>query len=435
MKKIVIALLLVLAGCAAWYFICSGKEKKSDEVGYRTAVIGRMNVVQEVSATGKISPIKEVEVGTQVTGEIVSLSADFNSRVKEGEVIAQIDPRTYDAAYANAKARLKSNEAAMAKTKVQLDLAEKELKRIAKLAEKSMVSESEYDIAVASRDALKATLMANEAAIEESRASVDQAETNLDYCTIFSPVTGIVISRDVDEGQTVVSNMSTSTLFRIATDLSRIQVEASVPEADVGGIRVGQKVTFTVDAYKDTFTGVVTQIRLASSTNSNVVTYPVIVEADNPEEKLFPGMTANLAIITAERDDVLTIPMAALRFSPDFAMADETGNSIPPQLKDGEKPELPEGVKLEGPAPEVEPGADTRTIWLQNSDGSIRPYPVVIGISDSVNQEIVGAEALEGMRVIIGKQRKSAVGQQGGNNPFAPKPPPFRNSQKRSNRN
>jgi len=313
MKKLLFLLVLAALGGGGWYGYRKLHAQKV-EVAYRTATIKRDTLVQEIRATGTIQPIKQVEVGTQVNGRILKLYVDFNSIVTTDQIVALIDPAVYEATHAKDCAQLKSNEANVEQIRVKLSLAEKDFVRKAELAKRNMLSASDLDTALAERDALAAQLKISQAAVEQSKASVKLSKTNLDYCTIRSPVNGVVIARNVDEGQTVVSSMNAQKLFQIATDLKRIQVEASIPEADVGVIRTNQPVSFTVDAYHDTFRGVVKQIRLAAATVQNVVTYDVVILVQNPEMILKPGMTANVTIITAMKKNVLLAPNAALRF-------------------------------------------------------------------------------------------------------------------------
>ena len=394
MKKF-LYFVIVVALCGGGYFYWRHRvagAKKDAPVVYRTVKVARATITQEVSATGTIQPIQKVDVGTQVTGKILKLYADFNSTVKAGQVVAEVDPATYKASYAAAQAQLSSALANLERTKATLKLSEKELVRQKALLDKDMISASEYDTSVTERDKLAAEVKMNEASIETARANANQAKTNLDYCTIVSPVTGVVISRSVDEGQTVVSNMSVSSLFVIATDLSRVKVEASVPEADVGHLKVGQDVRFTVDAYRESFKGKVTQIRLSASTESNVVTYPVIVEAENPNGKLFPGMTATLSIIISSADNCVSVPTSALRFTP-------TG----------------EDKKLAG-----------KRIWIAKSQNEIEPVEIKLGVSDGINQQLIGAEDLEGKDVATGIMTANELkgGSQGGtSNPFQMRPP------------
>ncbi len=422
MKKILVIVILLAVVFGGWYWWKrSHKSVSSEEVFYRTSPIERRTITQEVTATGTVKAIQEVEVGTQVTGKIVQLFADFNSKVEEGQVVAKIDPETYEASYAaaqaqldsarasleSAKAQLASAKATLARTEVSLDLAEKELARNEALRNREMISESEYDSSLAERDGLKAQLMGNQASIQQTeatvkqteanvkqaQANVKQAKTNLDYCTIISPVTGVVLKRSVDEGQTVVSSMNASTLFTIATDLSKIEVSASIPEADIGTLKEGQTVKFTVDAYRETFLGKVKQVRMAATTESNVVTYPVIVEAENPGSKLFPGMTATIAVIVASEENTWAVPTAALRFKP-------TNQTVP-----------------EGKG---------RCIWIAKTPNTIEPMEVTLGVSDSVFQQVITDEPLDGLNVATGvmtaDERKSADDNQV-SNPFMMRPP------------
>ena len=282
-KKIVFVLLVLAAAGGGWYTYYK-KHPKKEPLAYRTATITRGTVIQDIRATGTVEPIKKVDVGTQVNGRILNLYVDFNSVVTAGQLVAQIDPALYESNHAKDCAQLKSNQANVEQIAIKLALAEKDLTRKSELADHKMLSQADLDVVRADRDSLAAQLKISQASVEQSQASVKMSKANLDYCTIRSPVDGIVIARNVDEGQTLVSSMSAQKLFQIATDLKRIQVEASIPEADVGLIRTNQPVNFSVDAYRDNFSGVIKQIRLAATTVQNVVTYPVIVEADNPGE-------------------------------------------------------------------------------------------------------------------------------------------------------
>lgn len=409
---------LILGGIGYGIHWYRNRPRPVEPTYYRSQVIQRGSLTQEVTATGTIAPIKEVSVTTQVTGKIISLSADYNSRIVKDQVIALIDPDTYESALASARAQLKNNEASRERTQAQLTLAGKELERLKKLYAKEMATESELDNAQASYDELVATLKSNEASIEQSQASVRTAEKNLADCTITSPVTGIVIDRSVEEGQTVVSSMNATGLFNVATELTRVQVEAAIPEADVGSIRVGQRVVFTVDAYKEKFQGKVTQIRLASETTSNVVTYPVIIEAENPEEKLFPGMTANLSIIVEEARDVVLVPNAATRFTPP-----EGSLPSPPT---GAHPKEHQPLQTDATHPKGT-GEQKTFLWLADSPTQLHPVPVELGITDGVNTVVLqGGDALVGQKVAVGKMSAAAAKQAASeqpSNPFMPKPP------------
>ncbi|MGN0852357.1 MAG: efflux RND transporter periplasmic adaptor subunit [Kiritimatiellia bacterium] len=396
-RRVAAAAILAAAGFAAWRHF-SAKKVEAEVVHYRTAAVQRTDVFRMVEATGTVQPIKEVEVGAQVNGRILKLFVDYNSVVTNGQVVALIDPQVYEATYKSALAELHSNEANVKKCEAQFVLAEKTLARKEKLSKSEMASVADYDSALEARDTARASLEMAKASVEKSQASVSQARANLDYCTIISPVNGVVISRSVDEGQTVVSSMNAVSIFNIATDLKRIQVEATVPEADIGSVRDGQSVTFTVDAYPGVkFNGVVTQVRMASTTTSSVVTYPVIIEADNPGDRLFPGMTANISIHVAEARGVAAVTAAAFRYRP-------SGETDAPALDDGEK-----------------------TLYVLDGPGQTpRKVVVRIGLTDGTFTEIKSPQDLVQKEVVLGVQAAGAGPKAGGggtSNPFMPKMP------------
>ena len=405
-KWIVALAVLAGGGFWAWKFLAA-KKVEAKVVRYRTATVVRSDIVRTVDATGTIQPIKEVEVGAQVNGKIVKLFVDYNSIVTNGQVVALIDPLVYEANYRSALGELHSNEANIKKCEAQLALAEKTLARKKKLVDKEMSPVADYDAALEARDTAKASLDAAKASVERSQASVSQAKANLGYCTIVSPVNGIVIDRSVDEGQTVVSSMNAVPLLNIATDLKRIQVEATVPEADVGSIKIGQPVTFTADAYRRKFKGRVVQIRKNATTTNNVVTYPIIIEAENPDEMLFPGMTANISVETARAENTLAVTSAAFRFRPKDA--EIAGNAAGAQ----DVPRQPGQRRV-------------KKVWVQNAAGKLEPIVVDDGISDDSFTEIKGPVSLEGREVVLGYETPSlmqAAGAGGQTNPFMPKPP------------
>ncbi len=295
-------ILLVLGGAAAGGFIYL-KRSKETPVDFKTATISRGDLTQAVTANGQLSPVINVQVGSQISGIINEIKVDFNSKVKQGDVIAQIDPATYDQGVSQADADLMSAKAA-------LELAQINNRRAQELRKNELIAVSDADKALADLHQAEATVKMRDAALQ--KAKVDLART-----TIYAPISGVVISRNVDVGQTVAASFSTPTLFLIANDLAKMQIEAMVSEADVGGIEVGQRVNFTVDAYPSRqFHGEVTQVRYAPVTNQNVVTYTTVVGVNNDDLKLRPGMTANVSIITAQRPGAIKIPNAALRFRP-----------------------------------------------------------------------------------------------------------------------
>ena len=395
MKFMVAAILAAIAGCSEQF-------AKKEGPKYRLAPIAKTDIVKTVEATGTVAPIKKVEVGAQVNGKIIKLFVDYNSLVTNGQVVALIDPQVYDAQYRSALAQLHANEANVKKCEAVLALAEKTLVRKESLSKKQLASVADYDAALEARDAAQASLDQARAQVEQSHASVNQAKANLNYCTIVSPVDGTVIERSVDEGQTVVSSMNAVPLLTIAEDLSRIQVEATVPEADVGSIREGQKVTFTADAYRKRFKGEVRQVRLAAKTVNNVVTYPIIIEAanDDSEAMLFPGMTANISVETARAEDVLAVSSAALRFRPnevDFNAAKAAAGG-----------EIPRGRKL----------------WIAEGESGMRFVKIEEGVADASFTQIKGADDLEGKEAILGyATTRTSAGGDSAVNPFKPKFP------------
>ncbi len=314
MKKLLFLLFLGTASAAGWWFFL---RKPSEKPDYATATIQKGDITQIVTATGSLKPVINVTVGCQISGTIAELKADFNSPVKEGQVLAQLDPATYDAIVLQAQGDL-------ANAKASLELAELTAQRKEELVRQNAAAQADLDTANASLHQAQASVQIKEAALK--RAQVDLAR-----CTIYSPIDGLVISRTVDIGQTVAASLSAPTLFTIANDMTSMQIDAAVSEADVGTVAEGQNVDFAVDAFPYTpFSGRVLQIRNSPVTIQNVVTYDVIVAVANPELKLKPGMTANVSITVAQRKDALRIPNAALRFKPQDSTASSAPGAPPP---------------------------------------------------------------------------------------------------------
>lgn len=311
MKKIIIAviiLIIILAGALVFF------NKKDKAPQYTTQTADRGDIRATVSATGTVNAVTTVLVGTQVSGTIKQLFVDYNSTVKKGQLLAQIDPSSFEAQVAQASANLSLARANLEKSKVAVRDTITTFERNKILYAKNFISKSDLDTSETNYLSALAQVKASEAQVEQARAALNLANTNLHYTQILSPVNGTVISRSIDVGQTVAASFQTPTLFNIAQDLTKMQIETSVDEADIGSIKTNQPVTFTVDSYPDlTFKGNVSVVRNAPTTVSNVVTYTVIVQVDNPELKLKPGMTANVAIIIDDKKGVLRIPNAALR--------------------------------------------------------------------------------------------------------------------------
>lgn len=313
MKKVFVLLLFIVAGFAYLRF----SHTAGPQYIFRTAPLESGNITSSVTATGKLGAVTVVEVGTQVSGTLKEIYADFNQHVKKGELIALIDPDVLMAKLEEAKANLAVARASVARAQANVADSDRNLRRNRELWNRQLIAKSELDAAETTHLANRASLQEAQARVLQVQASLRQAETNLDYTRIVSPEDGVIISREVNVGQTVAASLSAPTLFSIAKDLSDMQIETSVDEADIARVKEGQEVEFTVDAYSGTtFTGKVRQVRISPATSDNVVTYPVIISVANPDLKLKPGMTANVSIITERRTGVLRVPMAALRFSP-----------------------------------------------------------------------------------------------------------------------
>ncbi len=336
MKKILIVLAIVLILGAGTFFGYRAYKTKNQAPEYKTENVTRGSIIAQVIATGTVNPVTLVPVGSQVSGTIKKLYADFNSVVRKGQVIAQIDPALFQAKVDQGEADLKNIQAQLENQKTSLADNLKTLNRYKALFKDQLVSQNDLDQAQLKYDLSIAQGKTIQAQIESAKANLSTAKINLRYTTILSPVNGTVVARNVDVGQTVAASLQAPTLFTIAQDLTKMQVDTNVDEADIGKVKVGQEATFTVDAFPtEPFSAKLFQIRNAPTTVQNVVTYDVVLNVDNPDMKLKPGMTANVTIITEKREDVLMVPNAVLKFRMPPAMlasmakAAQTGNTRP----------------------------------------------------------------------------------------------------------
>jgi HlyD family secretion protein len=362
---------------------------------YRTEAVTRGPITETVSATGDVSAIVTVNVGSQVSGTISKLYVDFNSKVTKDQPLADLDPRLFRAAVERAEAGLASARADVEKAQAQLNDAIRVEKRNRELFEQKLVSQQDLDSATANREQMAANLSSAKAKVLQARADRDQAATNLSLAKIRSPIDGIVVSRAVDVGQTVAASFQTPTLFTIANDLTKMQVLANIDEADVGKVHEGQEARFTVDAYPgDEFRGSIREVRQAPSTIQNVVTYAAVIDAANPERKLRQGMTAAVRVLSSHKDDVLRVSNAALRWKPENAPAPD---SAPQQRGDRTlaRTERRAG-QAGGPPPPGKPG---RVYKL--ADGKLVPADIRIGISDGQRTEVLSG-LQEGDAVVTG---------------------------------
>lgn len=380
-KGYLIGAAVLVAALAAWLFL---KPSSKARLTLETDKASRITITSSVTATGTVEPVTQVEVGTQVSGIIDKLYVDYNDEVKAGQVIAEMDKVTL-------QAELESAQSTLASSKTEYDYRLKEYNRAKTLHEKELISEADYDLAVYNFQKALNTY-------KQSQASMVKVKRNLGYATITSPIDGVVISRAVEAGQTVAAGFSTPTLFVIANDLTKMQVIADVDEADIGQVKEGQEVDFTVDAYPDdVFAGVVQQVRLEATTTSNVVTYEVVITADNPDLKLKPGLTASVTIYTLRKNDVLSVATKALRFAPDAEQMDRLE------------------IVVEGTAPQG------KHVWVKEGN-VIRPQAVEAGSTMNDRTEIV--EGLEdGQTVVAGLSVAATPKKASARSPFMPGPP------------
>jgi HlyD family secretion protein len=375
----------LLAGAGGYAYFRYGAGSKQPELKLETAPVDRGPVIAKITATGTLSALVTVQVGSQVSGRLQEILVDFNSPVKKGQLIAKIDPQLFRAALEQAKANAAAARANLVRAQVQALDAGRQAERSKSLAEQKLVSQADADTAQATAGAARAQVEASKAAVQQAEAALHQAQVNLDYTTIESPIHGVVISRNVDVGQTVAASLQAPTLFVIAEDLRKMQVDASVAEADVGKLQPGMRSSFTVDAYPgERFVGTIRQIRNAPQTIQNVVTYDAVIDVDNAQLKLKPGMTASVSFVYAERKDVLRVPNAALRFrpSPDAIARLRGEQPKPGSRKPAEPPSLP------GRRARDQENPTKRVVWVARG-GKARSVPIRIGVSDGTQTEVV----------------------------------------------
>jgi HlyD family secretion protein len=393
MKKYLMALagIILIGGLGAYYVY-----KRTPEVSYRTVKIERGSIVSSVAATGNLSAVTTVQVGTQVSGTIQKLYVDYNSRVKKGQPIAEIDPSLFNASVEQSQGNYLSAEANLQRARVALVDAERTFARNNKLLSDGIISQGDFDAAETALQSAKAGVKAAEGSIAQARGSLMQSRTNLRYSVIRSPVDGVVISRAIDVGQTVAASFQTPTLFTIAQDMTKMQIEVSVDEADISRIKLHQNAGFSVDSYPEqTFRGNVVQIRSAPIITQNVVTYVVVVNVDNSDLKLMPGMTANVSVEVARKDDVLKLPPAALRFKPRL------------QVEDGKAKERGDGAGTPGQyasggakGGRAQGKAKGQRVYLLK-EGTPVAVPVKTGIANHSSIELVEGALKEGDQVIV----------------------------------
>lgn len=402
--------LLIGAGVGGYkYFYASKGSANGDK--YRVAVVRRGAITSVVNSSGTVQPVQSVQVGSFVSGPIRKVLVDFNSQVKAGQVLAEVDPLLFNAQRNQAKAMLDRANADLLQAEAKCEQTKREWDRAKSLTLIKAIADTDHDLAKAAYETAKANVAICEATIAQNKASLELAQTNLGYTTITSPVDGLITDRKVDSGQTVASQFQTPVLFVVAPDLEKkVYVLASVDEADIGLIRDAQKreqpVTFKVDAYpKDTFEGKIFQLRLTPTTVQNVVTYTVVVEAPNPEIKLLPGMTANLSFQIEKHTDVLKVPNAALRFFPKPEQVRERDRAI----LEGKTPDgqaSPDAVGVDDAAAEdgstPASGSKPRYVWVVGDDDLLSAIKITTGLSDKTSTELISGDLEEGKELVTG---------------------------------
>ncbi len=402
--KIWLIILAVVVAAIAAIILVKNTKSANKELVIRTHAVTEYTVENTVTATGTIEPVETVEVGTQVSGKVEKIYVDFNDVVKKGDLLAELDKQTLNQSLSRAKASLTSAES-------QLNYAKLNYDRIKQLYEANAATLASYQEA---QNSYTQAQMSK----RNAQASYDQARVDLGYAEIYSPIDGIVLDRAVEVGQTVAASFSTPTLFTLANDLTKMQVEADVDEADIGQVKVGQRVSFTVDAYMDdNFDGTVSQIRMKPTTTSNVVTYTVIIEAPNPDQKLFPGMTASVTIVTEEQTG-LAVPAEAFNFTPDEQV-------LKALRKSHDKPsegQRPQGEMPEGERPQMQEGSRPVMVWVKNGD-DMMPHPVKVGMSDGAYKIVEQGLQLGDSVVLSAQYVAKEKAKKTGDNPFMPSPP------------
>src|SRR5215470_3704882 len=395
--------LLLIAGVVTWRVL-----RRPPPLQYQTAAVTRGPVVAKVTATGILSAVVTVQVGSQVSGRIATLHADYNSTVKKGELIAEIDPALFQANLEQAKANVLQAEGQLKQAQANVLAAQRTYDRDKPLRASNLIAQADMDTAETTLEAAKASVVAGQGNLAQARAQLTQSQVNLTYTKILSPIDGVVISRSVDVGQTVAASLAAPTIFTLAGDLKAMKVDTSVAEADVGKLAPGMEATFVVDAFPDDrFKGTIRQIRNAPQTQQNVVTYDAVIDVKNPDLKLRPGMTANVTVVYADREDVLRVPNAAIRFRPPPEMLAALGKGsgggegglVGGGARAAPRPGGASGRSGAGQGSPAAPGS--RSIWVLR-DGRPVPVQITVGVSDGTLTEVLSGPLQPGDKVLTG---------------------------------
>ena len=433
-KKVlwIIAALVVVAGAILGLTVL--KNGKNGGPKYRTEIIGRGDIEALVVTSGTLNPIETIDIGAQVSGKITKLYADYNTPVKQGDVVAELDQEQLKMKIQQNEASYQTRSAGLEQAKVTLQTSEKAYERAKALSAKSLLSVEEMDTAEANYLNAKSALVSAQASLSQAKSALDQSKVDLSYAVIRAPVDGVVITRKVSLGQTVQSSYQAPVLFQIATDLTKMKVECDVDESDIGKVKEGQKVRFTVEAYpNESFNGVVQQVRVSPTTTNNVVTYTTIVNLDNPDKKLLPGMTATVSIIVGEAKNVLRVSNSALRFTPE--LSPQELEKMQQEMRDRFTAQRQaQGGQAGGTAPNAggqrtlgQGGQGTFArqggqggqgrpqmprVYMEDKDGKLKMVIVRTGVSDTMYTEIVRSELKEGDVVISGSTTSTTAANQ-----------------------
>jgi HlyD family secretion protein len=414
-----IAAIMVVVAAGIYYY---RSDVAAEVPTLNTAEVTQGDVVSTVEATGTLEAVNTVEVGTQVSGTIKTLGADFNSQVRRGQIVAQLDASLFDTQVAQERATVSRLTAEVERARVQAEDARVKLGRARDLAAKELIARSDLDAAQSTANAADASVKSAEAQLVQAQASLNQAQVNLSHTVIRAPIDGVVIARNVNVGQTVAASMQAPTLFVIAQNLKEMRVNASVDESDIGKIQTNQPVRFRVDAYpNETFTGMVSQVRLQPVVEQNVVSYVTVIDVPNPDLKLKPGMTAAVTIETGRADDAIKVPNAALRFRPTDEAFEALGQKAP------ELRQRPQGQSARGPQAgtdgqrrdRAEGSSERGAVWLL-AENTLKRVPVQVGLSDGMQTSVTSGDLTPGMRVVTGVSAPSATAAAPAGSPLIP---------------
>ncbi len=433
-KKWIIGAVVLIAVAVIVFGLTALNKNNGNGVRYKKEAIERGSIEALVVTTGTLNPVTTVDVGSQVSGKIEEIFVDFNSEVKEGQVIARIEQSSFLTRVQQNKANYQSAVAGVEKSRVTLENNKKKLDRALDLFNKNLISYEEKEAVETQYYSSKADLQSSKAKLEQAKSQLDSSEVDLAYTIIKSPINGVVINRNVNVGQTVAASFQAPVLFQIANDLSKMQVECSVDEADIGKVKEGQRVTFTVDAFPDDkFSGTVSQVRYSPEIVQNVVTYTTIVAVENPEMKLRPGMTATVSMVVGEAKNKLLVPNSALRFTPQFTQEEmqkmfenlkreqqarrgdsgHTGGRGSSQAggeQTGQRgrQDSPAGTQFGmggGQGMQRSPRKDVGRVWIEDENGNLKPIMIRIGVTDNTYTEVIRGQLQEGQEVITGEDK------------------------------